>query len=315
MASKKSRITTASRAAAHPVNKKSSLQSRPEQISARWLLWAISGTIAAAVLCAWFVLCLLFWQGSWQLLYHPASQVTHTPADAGMAFDPIAFAANEAGEPQLKGWWIPTAHGGHFSRFTVLVLHGQTGNLSDIVDNLAHTHAAGVNIFAFDYRGYGQSRFVRPSEAHWRQDADAAIAYLIATRHIDAGAIVLDGSGLGANLALEVAAAHPELAGVILESPLPTPMDSMFGDARARLVPAQLLVPDRYDLDAAAAKVRISVLWFELNTQDAHNSLNDEPIAYREIANRKTIVWLNPALNLTKDFAGALSRFLDELPR
>ena len=83
------------------------------------------------------------------------------------------------------------------------------------------------------------------------------------TRHVAPGSIVLDGAGLGANLALEVAAAHPELAGVIVESPVADPMSAIFEDARARMVPARLLVRDRYDLDAAAAgSVRVPVLWF-----------------------------------------------------
>ena len=140
---------------------------------------------------------------------------------------------------------------------------GKTGNLSDTVDSLARLHAAGVNVLAFDYRGYGQSQFARPSEAHWREDAGWAIEYLTATRHIDPATIVLDGDGLGANLALEMAAAHAELAGVVMDSPLQTPMDAIFNDARAHLVPAHLLVRDRYDLNAAASAVRVPVLWFE----------------------------------------------------
>ena len=185
------------------------------RVSGRWLLGAVALVIGAAVFCAWCGLCLLFWQGSWQLLYHPASLVMRTPSTAGLAFDAVGFAATDAGTPQLAGWWIPAATDAKFVRFTVLYLHGQNGNLGDTVDALARLHAAGVNVLAFDYRGYGQSQFVRPSEAHWRQDAEWAIAYLTGTRHVAPGAIVLDGTGLGANLALEEAAAHPELAGVI----------------------------------------------------------------------------------------------------
>jgi hypothetical protein len=116
-------------------------------------------------------------------------------------------------------------------------------------------------------------------------------------------------------LALEVGAAHPELAGVILESPARAPMDSVFNDARARLVPARLLVHDRYDLNAAAANVRIPVLWFELNSSDRRNGSTDELHGYRDIASRKTLVQLDPTFNMSKDFAQALSRWLDELPQ
>ena len=76
----------------------------PPTVSGRWLVTAASTAVLAAGVCAWLTLCLLFWQGSWQLLYHPTSAVTRTTASLGLAFDPVAFATTNAGEPRLKGW-------------------------------------------------------------------------------------------------------------------------------------------------------------------------------------------------------------------
>ena len=288
--------------------------SGPAVVSGRWLLGAVALTIGAAVFCAWCALCLLFWQGSWQLLYHPAPVVARTPSTAGLAFDAVGFAATDTGTPRLAGWWVAAAPDAKFARLTVLFLHGQDGNLGDTVDALARLHGAGLNVLAFDYRGHGQSQFVRPSEAHWRQDAEWAIEYLTGTRHVAPGAIVLDGTGLGANLALEEAAAHPELAGVIVERPLPDPMSAIFSDARARMVPAHLLVRDRYDLNAAAANVRVPVLWFAWDARSAAGVLPHEPEAYGKIGDRKMLVWLSPQKNIDMQIVDALARWLDELP-
>jgi pimeloyl-ACP methyl ester carboxylesterase len=288
--------------------------SEPARVSGRWLLGAVALTIGSALICAWCAFCLLFWQGSWQLLYHPAAAVTRTPASAGLAFDAVGFATTDAGTPRLAGWWIPAAPHAKFAQLTVLYLHGQDGNLGDTVNALARLHAAGVNVLAFDYRGYGQSQFVRPSEARWRQDAEWAIEYLTGTRHVAAGAIVLDGAGLGANLALEEAAAHPDFADVIVESPLADPARAIFSDARARMIPAHLLVRDRYDLNAAAANVRVPVLWFESDAGSARSIAPHEPEAYGNIADRKMLVWLSSSGNLDKQTIDALSRWLDELP-
>jgi uncharacterized protein len=287
--------------------------SRPLQISGRWLVSALLCVIAAAGICAWAVLCLLFWQGSWQLLYHPATAIARTPSNAGVAFEPVAFGVNDEGLPSLKGWWIPAAPDAAQSRYTVLFFHSANGDLSDAIDSLARLQDVGVNVLAFDYRGYGQSQFVRPSETHWRQDAASALQYLTATRHIDAGSIVLDGEGLGANLALEVAAAHPELAGVVVESPIASPMDAVFHDARAQLVPARLLMRDRYNLAPAAKESRLPVLWFEWNAQNGRAWFNDDPAAYQAITSRKTIVWLNPERNGASDFEDSYKQFLDGL--
>ncbi len=296
-----------------PTRRKSARAAEPPQVSGRWLLGAVALAVAGAALCGWCALCLLLWQGSWQLLYHPASAITRTPASAGLAFDSVEFAASDAGVPRLSGWWIPAAPEARFSRYTVLYLHSQNGNLSDTVDALARLHAVGVNVLAFDYRGYGQSAFVRPSEEHWRQDADWALAYLTATRHIEMGRIVLGGSGLGANLALEEAASRPALAGVVLDSPLEDPVAATFTDARARLVPARLLVRDRYDLNMPGAALRIPCLWLEQSLRPGQPGLAQDPEAYGKIAAPKTIVWLNASVDTEKQYADALSVWLDGL--
>ncbi len=283
---------------------------KPPVVSGRWLLAALCATIAGAAVCCWLALCLLFWQGSWQLLYHPAAAVTRTPASAGLAFDRVAFAATDTGVPRLKGWWIPASPGAARARFTVIYLHGQDGNIGDTVDALGRLQAAGVNVLAFDYRGYGDSQQMRPSERNWRQDAEWAIDYLVGTRHIDAGAIVVDGTELGANLALEVGTEHSELAGVVVDSPVQDPAGAIFNDARARMVPARLLVRDRYDLDAAVAALRVPLLWFART--DATGSTKD-PEAYNRVAAKKIIVWLNPAGDVYKQTEDALGRWLDGL--
>lgn len=279
----------------------------PPTVSGRWLAMALGISVAGAALCAWGALCLLFWQGAWQLLYHPAATVTRTPASVGIRFDAVGFATTEAGVPRLAGWWIPAAPDA--GRLTVLYLHGRDGNLSDTVDSLAALHQAGVNVLAFDYRGYGQSQFARPSEAHWREDAAWALDYLTATRHIAPGAITLEGDGLGANLALEVAAAHPELAGAIVQSPMQTPADAIFNDGRAHLVPAHLLVRDRFDMNAPSASLRIPSLWFAVSGQQQGSS------AYDKVPARKMRVWLPQGAVERRDFSESLMRWLTELGR
>ena len=282
-------------------------------VSGRWMLIAIPTVIAVAALCGWGVLCLLFWQGSWQLLYHPASKVTHTPADAGLPFSPVGFDPAASGAPRLTGWWIPAAADAHESRYTLLYLHGQDGNLGDTTDHLGQLHAAGVNVFAIDYRGYGQSAFEHPSEARWLEDANSALDYLTNTRHVDANSIVLDGSKLGADLALEVAAAHPELAGVVLESPIEDPASVIFNDGRASLVPSHMMVHDRYDLDEAAASLRTPSLWFLPFPRPDANGPAQNPEIFQKVQASKMFVWLPPGKTTTKNFSDELSRWLDGL--
>jgi pimeloyl-ACP methyl ester carboxylesterase len=245
------------------------------------------------------------------LLYHPVAPIVRTPANVALRFDSIGFATAADGVSQLHGWWIPA---GPESRYTAIYLHGADGNLSDSVDAFTPLHRAGLTVFAFDYRGYGQSQFARPSQMRLREDAGSAIGYLTNTRHISAGSIVLVGRDLGANLALEVAAAHPELAGVVLENPLESPTAAIFSDPRAHLVPAHALVSDRWDLNAAAANLRISSLWFYWTPAKNADRQEDAPNAYQKVTARKSLVWLTDSPGSAKDYDSALSRWLDDLP-
>lgn len=263
----------------------------------------------SALFCLWAVLCFGFWIGSWQLLYHPTSIMAHTPADTGLTFDAIELGATESGQAQLHGWWIP---GPPESRLTAIYLHGANGNMGDRVDALAPLHAARLNLLVFDYRGYGKSRFVRPSEQHWRDDAESAITYLRDTRHIPAASIVLVGNQLGANLALEVAAQHPELAGVVAENPEESPAQAVFGDPRARLVPARLLFRDRWDSLPSASKLHIPLLWFDKAAGQTQASRKPNKV-YEAVPSRKTRVWLTDGSDRMKNYGEAVARWVDDL--
>lgn len=277
----------------------------PQTVPVQWLLTALSLVVPLAALCAWGALCLLFWQGGWQLLYRPSAAVTRTPSDAGLAYTPVTFATTEAGQPRLSGWWIPAATE---ARFTALYLHDRTGNLGDTLDDLKRLHEAGLNVLAFDYRGYGASRFVHPSEAHWREDAEWALGYLSQTRHIDPRVTVLVGRGLGANLAIEIAAEHASLAGVVLEQPINAPADAIFRDPRAALVPAHWLVRDRWNLAGPAATLRIPSMWFTQRTEASATNA-----AFQAVSAPKTRVWINGTGPSPQEFATALSRWLGDI--
>jgi uncharacterized protein len=222
--------------------------------SARWILGGVAATILLAVLCVYATFCLLFWQGQWQLVFKPSRSITATPASAGMKFDEVQFDATETGVLQLDGWWIPAD--GTEASDTLLFLHDGSGSLSDTLPQLQALHKLGINIFAFDYRGFGKSVNIHPSQASTYEDADAAWRYLTDTRHLSPSVIVLDGVGLGAAIAVETARRHPQAAAVILEDPKPGVLDSLQFDARTRLMPIRLLFHDRFDPTKTLAGLR-----------------------------------------------------------
>ncbi|HEX4319615.1 MAG TPA: alpha/beta fold hydrolase [Acidobacteriaceae bacterium] len=277
-------------------------------ISATWLLKAFAFTLVAIAGFTWLALCLIYWQGSWQLLYHPKAAISRTPASSGLAYEPVHFAdVTETGTTQLTGWWIPA----NASLYTVLYLHGSDGNLSDTVDTLAALHNAGLAVFAIDYRGYGQSQTGHPSEKRLRQDAEWALNWLTGMRQIPAKNLVVYGTGLGANLAAELAASHNEIAGVVLDQPVQNPVQTVFSDPRSRLVPAHWLVQDRYDLAAAAASLQTPSLWLLAKPDPAQPA--PLPADYKAVPGKKSSAWMESPATADTHFTETLHRWLDDL--
>jgi uncharacterized protein len=222
--------------------------------SGRWILGALAAIVLLAAICVYATFCLLFWQGQWQLVFWPSRTITSTPASAGLKYDEIRFDATETGILQLYGWWIPADS--QTASATMMFMHDGVGSLSDTVPKLEALHKLGLNIFAFDYRGFGKSANMHPSEASTYQDAEAAWNYLTDTRHLQPSTIVLDGNGLGAAIAVETARRHPQAPALILEDSKPPVLDSLEFDARTRLLPIQLLFHDRFDPGRTLASLR-----------------------------------------------------------
>ena len=273
----------------------------------KWLLKAAAGTLAAIAVLAWLAYCWIFWQGSWQLLYHPAEAVRRTPASVGLAYEPVRFGPDATGTALRTGWWVPAES----ARWIVLYLHGADGNLGDTVDAVGALHRAGVAVFAIDYRGYGQSAKARPTEAGWLEDAGAAVDYLIGTRHLSPGGIVIYGQGLGADLAADLVAKHASLAGVVLERPSTEGAEAIFADARSRVVPARWLVQDRWDLTAAASSLRQPSLWLLEEPKPGVSAT--PPGAYSSVEVRKSLVWLNAPIAADPHYSEELGRWLGDL--
>src|SRR5688572_9972294 len=85
---------------------------------------------------------------------------------------------------RLHAWHGQLSH----ATKTLLYLHGNAGNLAGRSALLAELLALGQNVFALEYRGYGQSHG-EPSEAGLYRDAAAAYEFVAA--RTDPSSIVL----------------------------------------------------------------------------------------------------------------------------
>jgi uncharacterized protein len=221
------------------------LSGAPPLVDPRWLLKALGIVLVVALVCAWGTLCLLWYQGQWQLVLHPSRAVTITPASLSLNFTELHFAVDNTGTPQLDGWLIAAANP---SAPTALVLHAADGSIADALSRILTLRNAGLNVLLFDYRGYGRSAGQHPTQLSMQQDADSALNFLTSTQHIAPQNIILYGQGIGAALAVRLAAEHRDIPAIILDAPDGDLTDRVVRDAHSWLIPVRPLFYEDFPL-------------------------------------------------------------------
>ena len=132
------------------------------------------------------------------------------PAAYGLPAEDVFF--DNADGLKLHAWWVPRPK----ARGTVLYCHGNNGNITTRIGVYGQLRRMGLNVFAFDYRGYGRSAG-QPSEAGVFQDVRAAYDYLTGTLAQSPASVLLFGHSLGGAVAVD-AALHRQVAGLIVQS-------------------------------------------------------------------------------------------------
>jgi pimeloyl-ACP methyl ester carboxylesterase len=307
--------------AAKPTSTRNTLapppKSPPEIVDPAWLLQAIGLCLVAALVCAWLAACFLVYQGEWQLVLHPSHTIEQTPNAAGLAYADVAFGASETGQPRLTGWWIPAGSDAGFqakyAAYTILYLHDGSGSLSNTVPMIVRLHRAGLNVFAFDYRGFGASdASAHPSNLRMTEDAASALDYLTSTRHIPTSNIVPYGTGLGASPAAQLALGHSGLPAVILDNPDPDPASTAVAAHPSKLIPVRLLFGDQFDIAKPIEKLAAPKLLIAGGSNsDGGRDLRNIRTLFRQAASPSFAVTLPPR-NDESAYQAALSRFLDQ---
>ncbi|TAJ91377.1 alpha/beta hydrolase [bacterium] len=193
---------------------------------------------------------LLFWGCLMEekFIFYPSDKIDETPRDLGLVFDDIYFAAGDG--VRLNGWFVP--HPG--SPVTLLWFHGNTGNISHRLENIKLLHQkVKINVFIFDYRGYGRSGG-RISEEGTYRDGESALRYLRTREDVDLKGIVFFGRSLGAAVAADLATREKCLA-LILE----TPFASIREMARVAFpfLPIGPLLRTRYETVEKVKKIKV----------------------------------------------------------
>ncbi|MCK5451343.1 MAG: alpha/beta hydrolase [Candidatus Omnitrophica bacterium] len=171
-------------------------------------------------------------------IYFPDKKIESTPENIGLSYKDVYFRTSDGVE--LNGWFIPT---GKPSRATVLLCHGNAGNISHRLDIIRMLNSLDLNVFIFDYRGYGRSCGT-VSERGTYLDAIAAYEELSKLRGVNINKVIFYGRSLGGAVAVELALQKDPVA-LILDGTFTSTSD--MAKEIYPFLPAKFLINTKYD--------------------------------------------------------------------
>ncbi len=203
--------------------------------------------------------CLALYNYQTRLIFRPLSFLVRNPAAVGLAYEDIwiPLTQHHSQTVKLHGWWIPNPG----SNRTLLLCHGNYGNVSYNVDRCHFYHSLGFSVLSFDYRGYGLSPSAPPSEQKAYEDAEAALHYLLANRQIAPSAITVLGHSLGGAIAINLATQHPELNSLIVECSFTSMKDAVHAKKIYQFFPVEQLLDHAFDSLSKVKNLKLPVLY------------------------------------------------------
>lgn len=216
------------------------------------------------MLTAGALFCLVVWAGSIALLWAAEEHLVFMTGQSRSYTQPLDLSIfkqrilTHSSARRLSA--VMLTHDEDDDRYWILFClpAGASTQVDGIQSQLKQLWSFGYDVFAFDYRGFGDSSGT-PTEEGLYEDAAAAYAYLSRTQRVPPSRIILAGRSLGSAVAVELAT-RVDSAGLLLFSPI----DSVPSVAQRLYpwAPVRWLARHRFDSASKARTIDVPVVMF-----------------------------------------------------
>jgi hypothetical protein len=208
---------------------------------------------AATVLAALFTVgCSTLDERQREWIFQPSDRAWGSSAAYadGMQDVWIDFPSRVTGEPtRLHGLWVPSEKS---NAPVLLYLHGARWNVWGSAPRIRRMQELGFSVLAIDYRGFGKSTAILPSEEMAYEDARAAWDWL--GRQYPDRARYVFGHSLGGAVAIDLASKVRDEQGVIVEGTF-TSIPDVASSMKWGWLPVGPLITQRFESVRKVAKL------------------------------------------------------------
>ena len=229
-----------------------------EMISNKWI-WKRWRPLIQIFAISYSLVCIALYFQQQRLIFFPRRQLERTPSKEQLEYQDvwISISKEEGPAESIHGWWIraeqPDAP-------VMLYFHHNAVNIGANVSQAHQFHKLGYSIFLFDYRGFGQSKGVFPTESQVYEDAQTVWNYLTQDLKIPASQIIIYGHSIGGAIAIDLAAKHPEAAALIVQSSFTSMRDMTKRFGLYWLLPVDLILRQRFEFLEKMNTIKMPVL-------------------------------------------------------
>ena len=202
----------------------------------------------SSIVLAYFIIILFVYFYQRNLLYHP-SENNYLNDKITFSYEEIFIETDK--NIKLKSWLIKK----DLDKFkTILIFHGNAGNLFNRVYKLNELNKLDVNILLISWRSFSGNKG-KPTEKNLYRDADEAVKWLN-NQGVISKNIILYGESLGTGVATELGTSNA-FGGIILESPF----TSIANTAKIYYpyLPVNIILKDRYDSIGKIKNINIPI--------------------------------------------------------
>ncbi len=148
-------------------------------------------------------------------------QSNKTPTNYDLAYEEVDFTSQGV---SLKGWFIP-GKGHSSSKATIVIAHGWSNSMVQMLPIAEFLHEEGMNSFLYDARSHGKSSNDNPITLQkFAQDMISAINYLAQRVDVDMNQIGVIGHSMGGSGAIVATSMEPRIQALVSSAAFADPV-------------------------------------------------------------------------------------------